>query len=94
MYLRQDKTITSCIPLFLVHSWVLVLHHLEEEHAHHLCHGAAGGWVAGLAGGCHFDAMHSQLRGEIPQHISLLHGGLVVERVSHGEESETWGGRW
>ena len=37
-----------------------------------------------LAGSRHFDAVDSQLGGEIPQHIGLFHGGLVVERVSHG----------
>ena len=77
-----------------MHPWIFVLHHLEEEHAHNLRHGAAGGGMARLAGSSHFDAVDSQLGGEIPQHIGLLHGGLVVERVSHGEESETWGGWW
>ena len=43
--------------------------------------------MAGLAGSSHFDAVDSQLGGEIPQHVGLLHGGLVVERVSHGQRS-------
>ena len=78
-----------------MHPWVLVLHHLEEEHAHHLSHGAAGGGMARLAGSRHLDAVDAQLGGEIPQHVGLLQGGLVVQRVSHGgEASETWGGRW
>ena len=50
--------------------------------------------MARLAGSRHFDAVNSHLCGEIPQHIGLLHGGLVVERVSHVEESETCGGLW
>ena len=51
--------------------------------------------MARLAGSRHLDAVDAQLGGEIPQHVGLLQGGLVVQRVSHGgEASETWGGRW
>ena len=64
-----------------MHPWVLVLHHLEEEHAHHLRHGAAGGWMARLAGSCHLDAVDAQLSGKVPKHIGLLQGGLVIKRV-------------
>lgn len=67
-----------------MHPWVLVLHHLEEEDAHHLRHRAARGRVTRLAGSGHLDAVDTQLGGEIPEHVGFLHGGLVVERVHGG----------
>ena len=77
----EYKPVIGGISLLLVNSGVLVLHHSEEEDGHELCHGAAGGRVAGLARLGHLDTVDPQLGGNVSQGLNLVLRGAVVQII-------------